>query len=195
VDRPVSTDLLRNPAFWAVVSFLIEAALQVSGWQNSYVAAVLWIIVFVLLLYALARWIQLPASAMFTLRGLGVLSFGRMMLLAEANRVVYDALRGTAIRKFIDRNFDETDQRLRVVANYVAGTSVPLFGREPAGAALVPFDKGLLKTGQFRADGSEFKQYHSEIPNYSDVSLKRGDLRRVVRELRSLSAHMPDQAQ
>jgi hypothetical protein len=157
------------------------------------VATVLGIIACALLLYALAQWIQLPASAMFTLRGLGVLSFGRMMLLSEANRVVYDALRGTAIRNFIDRNFDETDRKLRVVANYVAGTSTPLFGREPAGAALVPFDKARLKTGQFYAGGSEFKQYNAQVPNYSDVSLKRRDLRRVVRELRALSAHVPNQ--
>ena len=184
---------VKNLPLWSFVSFLLGEGVQLSDWHNSYVAVVLWVVAGALGLYALWEWASLPLAAKFKVSGLRALSFGRMMPLPDASRMVYDALRGTAIRKFIDRNFDGVDPKLRVVASYVAGTSFPLFGREPAGAEPVPFEKRILKTGAFHAAGSEFRQHGNQQPVYVDVSIRRGDLRGAIRELKALSSQIPDQ--
>lgn len=188
-----SLSSLKNLPIWSLIAFLLGEGVQLSDWHNVYVAIAFWTFAGVLALVALWEWALLPLAAKFKLSGLRALSFGQMMPLPEANRVVYDALRQTAIRRFIDKNFDSVDRKLRVVANYIANTEIPLFGREPAGAGLVPIDKAILKTGAFHGGGSEFKQHGSHEPIYVDVVIKRGDLRKAIRELIALSTQLPNQ--
>src|SRR5947209_8571415 len=62
--------MFRNPIFWAVVLFVAEAALQIGGWQNTYVATALAALIVALLLLAVLESLWLPPAAMFTLGGL-----------------------------------------------------------------------------------------------------------------------------
>jgi hypothetical protein len=184
---------MKNVPLWSLVAFLVGEGVQLSDWHNTYVAVLLWVLAGVLALYAVWEWALLPLAAKFRWSGLRALSFGGMMRLQDANRVVYDALRGTSIRNLVDRNFDTVDRKLRVIATYVAGTDAPLFGREAAGTSLVSFDRSILPTGGFHNGGDEFRQHGNDSPSYLDVSLRRGDLLRVIRELKALSSKVPSQ--
>jgi hypothetical protein len=116
-----------------------------------------------------------------------------MMPLHNAARFVYDRVRGTALGKFVERNFDDPDRVLRVLAMYIAGTSVPLFGKRPAGASLVEFDKEMLKKGTFRAAGSEFCVHGKHVPEFTDMSMRKRDLPTAISQIKALSNALPNQ--
>ncbi len=111
--------------------------------------------------------------------------------MSAAAREVYDVIHGTEIGQFIKRNFDEPRRVLKVLASYIAGTSIPIFGKHPSGASLMEIDKSILKSGAFQGDGNEFYCHANRHPEFTNIAIRKRDAEKAIGEIKALSNSLP----
>jgi hypothetical protein len=117
----------------------------------------------------------------------------KMMPMHEAVRHIYDQIHDTELGLFIRRNFDDVEKQLRCLAEYIVGTSVPIFGKRPSGASLKNVGKEMFKKGSFYSSGDSFSPHGTMgIPTLTDISIYRSDLQKAIGEIIALGVTVAD---
>jgi len=108
----------------------------------------------------------------------------RYMPMPEASKLVYSRLRKSGHAKHFEGWADGSGKLLiSMVEQAIVGTSVDVYGKLEPSVFHEKIDKS--KAGQFHfIEGGSVLAYNGDTkPIYTDVSLKRWKLRRVIREL------------
>jgi hypothetical protein len=161
----------------ALISGLAAAGLQVSGYQNIYLALVLWGLAGVLLLYSLRDKIPMPPMFWWP--------FGMIPLRDGAKRA-YEQLRGTIWAEAAERLRAEKtpDGILDYIAVGIGDDQTPIYAKHPPSERLEPVTAFEMKTGWIRG-GARFLQLRDDQKTVlTDLSIKRRDLAVAIKRMR-----------
>ncbi len=169
----------KSAAVWSLITFVAGSALQVSGYQNPYLAGTLFLVALGLFVYALR---DLEYFAQFY----SFLPFGKISLF-EGARLAYERLKGTlwsnaAERLSLPRNSPEG------ILDYMAvalSQDSPIYGRRPPSTQLERIDEREFKRGTITGGGKVLGQYGESSPAYLDLAIERRELRRAIKRMKA----------
>jgi len=169
----------RTPAIWGGITFAVSAALQVSGYQDWYVAGALFVVALVLFAYALR-------DAPVFLSAFSYLPFGKVTL-SDAARVAYERLRGTlwgtaAERLSVPRDSAEGVLDFMAIA---ISKEARIYGCRPPSTRLEQIDKKEFNRGTVVGGGKVLNYYGDAGSAYVDLKIGRRDLRRAIKRMKA----------
>lgn len=174
--------MVHKPALvGAIGSAFTDAALQVSGYQNIYLAWTLGVVAFVCFVYAISDWIKVPAALICR-------PFGYMPI-SEAARISYQQTRGTASAGWAmvtaDRGGSSAfETYVRYIGRY---TSVPIFGVRSQMKYHEQVPKGLFKENDVEIrDDSLIHIKNPSNPLFTKLAIRRRDLAKAIEELKAI---------
>lgn len=150
-------------------------ALDVSGYQNIYLASALGLCSIACIAYA--GWIWIGPKGVFR----------REIPLREAARHAYEATRGTLHARMAEREPTEAELLNWYAINLAASRGIPIYGKHPVTRKreLVSWDEAdfsdIAEGGTIIRDATTNKVY------YIDLSVKRGDFAAALAELKRLA--------
>jgi hypothetical protein len=165
----------KGPAIWSGISFLIALGFQISGFQNIYLAGLLWAVAVVLSVYAFRGLLGLSSL-------INWLPFG-MIPLADAAHIAYRELGDTLWREAVLKFENTAEGRLNYLGTGIAA-EVPIFGRKHPFKDLHQVPKEELGGGSIGDGATSLKRHGEQTPQYVGLTLKRRDLRKAIKRMR-----------
>lgn len=169
----------KKAAVWSLVTFVTGSALQVSGYQNPYLAGILFLFALALFVYALRHLEQF-------VRFFSFLPFGKIPL-SEASQLAYERLKGTlwglaAERLSLPRNSPEG------ILDYMAvalSRESPIYGRRSPSTKLERIDEIEFRRGTITGGGKALEHYGESFPTYVDLAIERRELMRAIKRMKA----------
>jgi hypothetical protein len=112
----------------------------------------------------------------------------RMISLQDASRELYEAMRGTEWGSVMDRQSRDPNDVLAAAAYYII-YRVNTFVRKPPSRKVELFDKNNLSSMAVMGGAKEIRHTKSNAVAFVDPSVRRSDLRKLIRELRKRQPH------
>jgi hypothetical protein len=169
----------RKAALWALISFIAGAGLQISGYQNPYLATALFLIAGLLLMYALR-------DRDFISGAFAYLPVGRISL-AVAARIAYERLRGTLWGKAAERlslPAGSPEGILEYMATAISKEAV-IYGCRPPSTKLEPIDEKEFQHGNITDGGKALNYFGEKSYRYTDLSIGRRELRKAIKRMKN----------
>ena len=155
-----------------LASWLLAAALQVSGWQNPYVAGVFAGIGATCLIYAISGSAIIP---------------GWRIPLRQAAQRAYEALRNTEHGRMADSFQNEgPDGPLSYFAIAIS-REVPVYGKFPPSTRYEVIPEIEFRRCTFEHGGEALKRFQGDTPLYVDLTVTRLGLRKAIKRLKNAS--------
>jgi len=176
---------LKNQNMWTAVLFLIGTALQVGGFQSTWLAYTCFILGGGLLLFSLIQSLSVPGGFLPKLDAWWSLRLGGTLALRDAARIAYEAARKNKTL------WAEAAERLGVdsspegILDYVAtyfGMHVPIIGRRPPSTVDETIDMRQAGKGTFEGGASRLAM-HDGHTVFTDLRVNAKDVKRVVKKL------------
>lgn len=161
-------------ALLGIIPFLVEVGLQMSGYQNHALGAFLLIlsgigsIWFIFLI--INDWLKSGKNR------------GRYISLRDAVLGIYDTRRASIEVMMADITSNEPDEILNWLAIFYSD-KLPIYGRRFEGSKLELLSYEELKGGQFRRAQEWYEHGLSTHPKYTDLCVKRSDLKGLKKSL------------
>lgn len=143
---------------------LLKAAQEASGYHNTTVSGVLWVLLGLLVLVVL---LDLIEPDFWKLK----------MLMHDAAKLLYSRLRKKD-QSYLIEGFGggNHDSLLGVTQQYIVQSSAIIYGKRAPGVLHEKIDKGEFKGLMFRDGGSVLTHYGEKKPIYTDVCVNRWSL-------------------
>ena len=112
------------------------------------------------------------------------LPFRRIVPLGDAARTAYEQTQGTMMAKVAER-LSKQDVLGYFLHALTGLEGVQIFGTRPHSTKLEPITSDSFNSGSFTDGGSTFKLYGQDQPRYTNLAIKKSDVRRFVRKTKT----------
>jgi hypothetical protein len=177
------------PWLTGVGAWLLAAALQVSGYQNTPLSIILAALGVLCFIQAVRQ-----QGVSFRLNPFRP----TIIIMAEACHIVYEQARHAGLHIFVsiidgsrdlDRgNADPEDQQLSMIAMYIAHTNAPILGKKPPSRTLEELPKSIKNRMRFASFASELWLHGSKVPEYVSISMRKRDVLKALKEIATWDA-------
>lgn len=163
-----------------LASFCLAAALQVSGYQNIWLAYVLYIFGVSLLIYSFHDHCQLRLWPQ------------TMIPLHDAARLALDAIDGSVLAVAARRQFNAPNGALCFVATRLFMDEIPIYGKQIPSSKLLKISADLLFANEFANNATIAQNMHAKEVTYIDLAIKKSDLNVAIIKLKEKHPPSPE---
>ena len=185
--------MVKNPVYWGTFTLICDVALQVSGFQNTYVGIGLLLIAIAMLFYGVRDWLRFPPIFRTTwLASLKAISFGSKIQLNKAARIAYEEARASgsvwahAAERLSGRGRigpGSPDDILNYLATYIAG-KVQIYGERPPSTRPEAIDRTRAPQGRFVGGAIEL-HFDDDNSVFMNLKVSKKDFLEIVAAIKS----------